>query len=100
MPDSYGMFETCQNVQIAFFPPDSVKNFANAKSSCDFLPCPKKKSLALGHSVMYQTSPGLAENVLFDTFSSKKKYDYLPERFFVYVYYPRHFDVRDSDCRP
>jgi hypothetical protein len=43
--------------QRIFFRCTALKILEIRQDSCEFLPCPAKKSLAVGHSAIYQTSP-------------------------------------------
>ena len=43
--------------QRIFFRCAALKILEIRQDSCEFLPCPAKKSLAVGHSAIYQTSP-------------------------------------------
>ena len=43
--------------QRIFFHCAALKILEIRQDSCEFLPCPAKKSLAVGHSAIYQTSP-------------------------------------------
>jgi hypothetical protein len=45
--------------QRIFFHCAALKILEIRQDSCEFLPCPAKKSLAVGHSAIYQTSPNL-----------------------------------------
>jgi hypothetical protein len=43
--------------QRIFFCCAALKILEIRQDSCEFLPCPAKKSLAVGHPAIYQTSP-------------------------------------------
>jgi hypothetical protein len=43
--------------QRIFFHCAALKILEIRQDSCEFLPCPAKKSLVVGHSAIYQTSP-------------------------------------------
>jgi hypothetical protein len=51
--------------QRIFFRCAALKILEIRQDSCEFLPCPAKKSLAVGHSAIYQTSPNSEHTILY-----------------------------------
>jgi hypothetical protein len=51
--------------QRIFFRCAALKILEIRQDSCEFLPCPAKKSLAVGHSAIYQTSPNAGYSLSF-----------------------------------